>query len=140
MRALPALRLALLALLLATLPSCNDLGPSTPQGRGSISVELMSPNGAEGSALFELTGGTGLGVVSSAGGEVYYEHNYGSGVTRVVVVMDVPGHIQFQVRSSNVGDLPSVTLRQVASGDDQLRSSLGGYDLEVIAVADGGVS
>ena len=140
MRPLPALRLGLLTILLLTLPGCIDLGPSGPQGRGSITVDLMSPNGAEGAAVFELTGGTGLGVVSSFGGEVYYNSNYGTGVTRVVVVMDVPGDVQFKVRTSNVGDLPSVTVLQVTDGDDQLRSSLGGYEVEVIPVADRGGS
>jgi hypothetical protein len=140
MRPFPALRSGFLAILLVTLPGCNDLGPSGPEGRGSINVDLMSPNGAEGAAVFELTGGTGLGVVSSFGGEVYYEHNYGTGITRVVVVMDVPGNVQFKVRTSNVGDLPSATVLQVADGNDQLRSSLDGYEVEVIPVADRGGS
>ena len=119
---------------------CNDLGPSGPEGPGSIHVDLVSPNGAEGSAVFEITGGTGLGVVSSYSGEVYYNYNYGTGVTRVVVVMDVPGNVQFKVRTSNVGELPSVSVLQVADGDDQLRPSLGGYEVEVIPVEDGGGS
>ena len=119
---------------------CNDLGPSGPEGPGSINVTLSSPNGAEGSAVFEMTGGTGLGVVTSFGGEVYHNYNYGTGITRVVVIMDVPGNVQFKVRTSDVGDLPAVTVLQVADGDDQLRPSLGGYEVEVIAVEDGGVS
>jgi len=131
--------LLILPLALAAM-GCNDLGPSGPGGPGSINVTLSSPNGAEGSAVFEMAGGTGPGVVTSFGGEVYHYFNYGTGVTRVVVIMDVPGNVQFKVGTSDVGDLPVVTVLQVADGDDQLRASLSGYEVEVIPVEDGGVS
>jgi hypothetical protein len=112
------------------------MGPDGPEGPGSIQVELDSPNGAEGSAVFEFAGGTGLGVVTTFGGEVYHSHNYGTGTSRVVVILDTPGAIQFKVRTSNVGDRPSFTLLQVADGDDNLRSSLSGYEIEITQVKD----
>ena len=118
--------------------ACQDLGPSTPKGPGAIHVDMESPNGAEGSAVFELSGGTGLGVVSSFGGEVFYDHNYGTEVTLVVVVMDVPGELQFKIRTANVGDLPTVSILQVADGNDVLRGSLEGYQVELVRVEDGG--
>jgi hypothetical protein len=130
----------LILILISTLLACQDLGPSGPRGPGSIHVDLVSPNGAEGSAVFEVTGGTGLGVVTVYGGEVYYNYNYGTGITRVVVVMDNPGEIQFKIRTSDVGDLPTATVLQVAGPDDVLRSSLSGYDAEVVQVEDEGVS
>jgi hypothetical protein len=131
----PARTLALI-LLLSVAAGCEDLGPSGPKGPGTLNVDLVSPNGAEGSAVFEVVGGTGLGVVTGFGGEVFYEH--GSDTTRVVVVLDMPGQIAFRIRSQDVRNLPSVTLVQVADGADQLRSSLAGYEVEILQLEDGG--
>lgn len=101
-------------------------------------VELTSPNGAEGSAVFEIKTPASLGVVSSSVGEVYYEHNYGLETSRVVVIMEQPGAVGFRIHAQEVGDLPDVTLLQVADGSDQLRADLNGYGVEVIAVPEGG--
>jgi hypothetical protein len=130
------LGVSLLLVAISTLLACSDLGPDGPEGSGSIRVGLVSPNGAEGSAVFEFTGGSGLGVVTAFGGEVYYSHNYGTGTSKVVVIMDNPGQIQFRIRSSDVGDLPSFSVLQVADGNDDLRTSLTGYDIEVAQVKD----
>lgn len=124
----------------ASVLACRDLGPKGPNGPGAIHVDLVSPNGAEGSAVFEFAGGSGLGVVSSYGGEVHYSHNYGTETSRVVVIMEVPGEVRFTIRTSDVGDLPTVTVIQVADGNDDLRTSLAGYDVEVVQVEDEGVS
>ena len=59
------------------------------------------------------------------GGQVFYEHTLNS--SRIVVVMDDPGEVRFQVRTENVGHLPDVTVIQVGSGENELRSSLSGY-------------
>jgi hypothetical protein len=85
-----------------------------------------------------MTGGTGLGEVTSFGGEVFYNHDYGSENSRVVVILDAPGQIQFKIRTSDVGELPQITLTQVADGNDDLRGSLGGYQIEMIQVEDEG--
>ena len=116
--------------------SCDDLGPSAPRGPGTIHVDLVSPNGAEGSAVFQVAGGRGLGIITATGGEVYYEH--GLDLTRVVVVLDVPGPVGFRIQSENVRHLPQVTVTQVADGNDQLRGSLSGYEVELFPLADGG--
>lgn len=125
-----------MVLLLSLSGGCEDLGPSGPRGPGSVGVDLISPYGAEGSAVFEVVGGTGLGTVTASGGEVFYEH--GSDAIRVVVVLDAPGEIGFEVRSRDVRNLPTVTLVQVADGDDQLRSSLAGYEVGLVQLEDGG--
>jgi len=78
--------------------------------------------------VFELTGGVGLGTVSLVGGEVFYQHFGGS--TRIVVVMDEPGEVRFQVRTENVGHLPDVTVIQVAGAENELRTSLSGYSVQ----------
>jgi len=88
---------------------------------------LVSPNGDEGSAILELTGGSDLGTVSPLGGEVLYEH--GPAATRIVVIMDEPGAVRFQVRTEDVGTLPAVSVIQVADGMNRLRGSLAGYQV-----------
>jgi len=108
---------------------CDDLGPSGPRGPGVLAVELMSPAGPEGSAVFEIRGGTGLGAVTTPDGDAYYQH--GTEAIRVVVILDAPGPIRFRVQSQDVRDLPEVTVVQVADGADQSRASLTGYSVEI---------
>jgi len=122
------------------LGACDDPGSPEPRGPGSIQVDLVSPNGAEGSAVFELQIGSSVGAVSSFAGDVYYEHNRGLETSRVIVVMDVPGQVSFKVSTQDVGEVPSVTLLQVADGEDRLRASLSGYDVQVTPLPAGGSS
>lgn len=126
------------SLLLLLLAGCSDPGSPTPSGPGAIQVRLVSPNGPEGSAVFELQTDASLGVVSPFGGEVYYEHNSGRRMSRIIIIMDLPGEIGFRVRTGDVGDLPEVKILQVADGSDGLRESLVGYDAEVTPLPDGG--
>jgi hypothetical protein len=127
--------LAMGAAILAVV-SCDDLGPSGPRGPGTIHVDLVSPYGAEGSAVFEVVGRYPLGMVTATGGDVYYEH--GTDATRVVVILDTPGTIGFRIQTENVRRLPQVTVIQVADGNDQLRGSLVGYEVELMPVEEGG--
>jgi len=113
---------------------CDLLGPDGPKGPGDLLVTLVSPDGNEASAVFEVAGGISLGTVSPVGGEVLYQH-FG-GLTRIVVVMDEPGEVQFQVRTEDVGHLPEVSVIQVADGENQLRTSLSGYTVQVTRVED----
>lgn len=131
------LALAAGAMLLATLiGSCDASGPSGPRGPGSFHFDLLSPNGSEGSAVFELTGVVGLGSVSSDRGDVFYDH--AGETSRIVVIMNSPGQIRFVVGADNVRDVPEVRILQVADGEDALRESLEGYDVTVEQVKDGG--
>jgi hypothetical protein len=79
--------------------------------------------------VLELTGGVGLGEVTTALGEAFYEHD--DGTTRVVIILDEPGPIEFTVRSDDVGARPSVTLVQVADAANYLRTDLSGYWVEL---------
>jgi hypothetical protein len=101
-----------------------------------LAVDLLSPAGSEGSAVFEIRGGTGLGGVTTPNGEAYSLH--GSETTRVVVILDTPGPIRFRVESREVRDLPEVSVIQVADGEDRLRTSLTGYEVEVFPWDEGG--
>lgn len=110
------------------LASC-DLGLWGPSGPGEIRVTLLSPNGPEGAAVLELTGGVGLGEVTSEIGAAFYEHD--GAATRVVIILDEPGQIEFTVRSQDVGARLSVTVLQVADGSNQLRTGLSSYLVEL---------
>ncbi len=109
--------------------ACDSTGPDGPKGPGNLSVTMLSPNGVEGSAVFEITGGADLSFTSSQGGEVFYEHVPGS--SRVVVILDDPGEINFRVGTTDVAAIPDVSVLQVADGEDQLRPSLSGYEVIV---------
>ena len=109
--------------------ACDSTGPDGPKGPGALTATLVSPNGAEASAVFEFTGGVDLSFVSVVGGEAFYQHSGGS--SRVVVVLDDPGEIQFRVGTADVGEIPQVTVIQVADGNNDLRPSVSGYEIRV---------
>lgn len=124
----PKGRWAGLALAMALLAGgCDLLGPEGVDGPGSISVELLSPNGVEGAAVFEVTGGTGFGAVTAPEGKSFFDH--GPESSRVVVVLDQPGEVRFEISTDNVAKVPTVEVVQVADGQNALRGSLDGYEV-----------
>ena len=122
-------RFLLLGCLLFWPVGCDLLGPDEPRGSGIFSLAVLSPHGAEGSAVLEITGGEGLGAGWAEGGEVLYRR--GGGSIRVVVVLDDPGQLQVRVRTEEVREHPEAVLLQVADGNNQLRSSLAGYSIAI---------
>jgi len=128
------LRIALAAVLAAVGVMSCDSEPSGPTGSGTFLVTVTSPNGPEGAAVLSLSGGIGLGEVASTAGDVFVER--GADAIRIVVILDQPGQIRFTASSDDVGTPPSVVLLQVADGDNHLRESLGGYDVEVAGRTD----
>ncbi len=123
-------------LLVGALASCDLLGPDDrgPEGPGAFQATLVSPAGAEGSAVFEIRGGVQLSTISPDNGQAFYDHQ--ADVTRLVVVLNDPGTIRFQVRTQDVAVMPTATVLQVADGNDELRSSLDGYSVELEAAPD----
>lgn len=111
-----------------------DSGLFGPSGSGVIQVSVTSPFGPEGAAVFELTGGVGLGPVTTNGGDTFFEH--ADGVSRVVVVLDEPGQLWFQVRTTDIGKLPTVRVLQVADGENRVRPSVSGYGFDFERVED----
>jgi hypothetical protein len=126
---------ALAALVLLATGACDSTGPDGPRGPGSFLATLVSPNGDEGSAVFELTGGVELGAVTGFGGEVFHQHFGGS--TRVVVVLDQPGQISFRIGTGDVGEPPEAAVIQVADGENELRPSVAAYRVEITEVEAG---
>jgi hypothetical protein len=89
-------------------------------------VELESPNGVEGAAVIELVG-PGLGTVTAAAGQAF-THVSGD-TTRVVVLLDAPGRVEFTVHLSGL-TYPGAAVLQVADSADQLRA-LAGYRAKI---------
>jgi len=115
--------------------SCDLSGPSGPSGPGWLHADLVSPNGQESAAVFELAGGRDLGAIVLDGGEVFDERD-GSTI-RIVVIMDSPGQIHLEIRTEDVAKIPSSAVVQVADEENRLRSSLTGYKLSFTKVPDG---
>jgi len=122
-------RVVALGLLFLAAGACDSMGPGEERGPGVLTATLRSPHGDEGSAVFRLEGGIELGVISTPSGQVFYQHAGTS--SRVVVVLDDPGEILFQVQTGDRSEPPIVTVLQVADGDDALRPSLDGYTVDL---------
>jgi hypothetical protein len=109
------------------LSACKDAG-TDPKGGGEFVATLVSPNPAESAAVIELSG-SGIAEVSARGGQVFTEQ--AGSTTRVVVILDTPGRIQFGVRVAPGNNVPAGTVLEVADSNDQLRTSLSGYSVEI---------
>lgn len=109
---------------IATL-GCDAGEPAPPAGPGEVVARLVSPNGAEGAAVVELTG-AGIGEVRGAPGTTVFAAASGP-ATRVVVLRDTPGELAFHVRLAERSAPPAARVIEVADGEDRLRASLAGY-------------
>jgi hypothetical protein len=92
---------------------------------------LISPEGPEGSAVLELTS-AGLGEVFAAEGKLFARQ--GAGVVTLVIILDEPGDIAFRMSVADIRSPPTVTVLDVADGDDQVREALVGYEVEFALV------
>ena len=115
--------LLILSALLA-LAACDEGGTGVSAG-GEYRAVLQSPHGDEGAAAIEIQG---AGVRSVAGGEgtrVFMQP--AAGGTRVVVVREPAGPVEFTLTLAPGSKLPQVRVVEVADGQDQPRASLAGY-------------
>jgi len=108
-----------LLLLWAALAGC--FGDAVEPVRDLV-VQLESPNGRDAAAVIELVG-PGLSDVVATNGQVF-THVSGD-TTRVVILLDEPGPIEFTVRMAGL-TFPGTAVVQVADDRDELRS-LRGY-------------
>ena len=114
--------LAVAALFLA---ACGSDSKAPPQSLGFF-VELESPNGAEGAAVLELDGDVAA-VRAPAGSRVL---TYAaSGMTRVIVVLDQPGTIAFEIDLAERGPAPEARVIEVSDPNDALRAPSSRYDV-----------
>ena len=119
------LRLFVAVLAVAT-AACGDSGPESAPG--TLTATLVSPNGAEGSALFSLVG-PGINGVRPVEGWAFAEST--GDTTRVVVVGDQDGVLRFQVELADTTRKPVTSVLQVAGPDDALRAALTAYEVEI---------
>lgn len=117
-----------LAVGILLLTACGGDGGSGSIGiPGVLTASLVSPHGPEGAALFMIVG-SGI-EVSPLGGAMHSSQS--ADTTRVLVIRTVPGPIDFLISVPDITRVPSVTLVEVAAGDNQARGSLQGYSVSV---------
>ena len=110
---------------LSLLLACAD---QSPPGPGILTATLKSPNGAEGAALVVLMG-SGIGEAPPLGNnELYTNSNLDE--LRIVLINQAGGELEFQVEVADTTIKPTATVEEVAGPDNELRSALGGYQLE----------
>jgi hypothetical protein len=119
----------------AAVAGCDFLGLAGPSGPGELHANIFSPDGTEdGAAVLEIVGLAGVNYIGCENGDVYVERN--GDVARVVVVLEDPGPISFQLRVTDVAEQPTVNIVQVADGNNELRSSLSDFEVEWVQLAD----
>jgi hypothetical protein len=119
-------RAALVAFGVAALVACDDPGVE-PGPQGALRVTLISPNGNEGAALFELPIDGVLEVKAPVGALV--EARTG-GRRQVAVFASQPTPITLQLTVADQTRPPEVRLLQVSGPEDQPRA-LAGYRVQI---------
>ena len=115
-------------LLVAALTACSDEGPQA--GPGTLSASVVGPNGDEGAAVILLLG-DGVTSVSPAGGADLYVRD-GNSTTRLVLVHPTGGELSFELTLEDVTNPPSFVVEEVAGPDDELRSDVSAYSVELV--------
>lgn len=116
--------MASLLLLAAVVAGCDDPSASREQA-GVLTARVVSPNGAEGAALVEVSGA--IEELAADAGTTVSGAPAGGGITRVLVVRNAPGELSFRFRVPDVGRPPSARVVEVADGSDQPRADVSGY-------------
>ena len=99
-----------------------------PSGPGTLTASVVSPNGAEGAAILDVTGA--VDTVTASADIRAFSSATATG-RRVIVVRSNPGELSVRLRVPDVSRPPQVTLVEVAGGDDRLRPSLDGYQVDI---------
>ncbi|NIN72259.1 MAG: hypothetical protein GTO46_10155 [Gemmatimonadetes bacterium] len=124
MRRFGAARLLVAVVALGCL-ACGDDGPSEPPpGAGDLVVNLISPHGDEGAAVFE-TSDAGITGVDCDGCDVY--HNRVGGTSRIVVLMDISGDLSFTMSVADRQSHPELQVIEVADPSNQARDDVSQY-------------
>lgn len=108
---------------IAMVAACDSTEPNEP---GTITAVVVSPAGAEGAAVLDVNG-----TVESftAPSDVTMFTTPAASGTRVILVRSTPGELSVNLTVPDVGSPPTVSIVEVAGGDDQLRASLTGYQV-----------
>lgn len=125
-----AARLPICLLVLAILlTACGDDTPAPEPGQ--VVVSLVSPSGPEGGAVFDVSGES---ITSAESGASTVFVRQVEGRTRIILVREPAGALEFVLDVENIHQPPTVEMVEVAGPDDELRSSLSGYRVDVEAV------
>ncbi len=115
---------ALIALAAVTFVACGD-DPTPPEPvPGDLLVTVVSPNGAEGSAVLETAE---AGIVGVSADEAQVFHWRAGGLSRVVVLLDQAGELRFRLSVEDLNRPPRLRIVEVADSSNTLRPSLAGY-------------
>lgn len=106
--------------------ACGGEGPES--GPGVRTVVVVSPAGPEGAALVRLEG-PGVEGVMAIDGRIF--HHARGDTVRVVVVREESGEIRFAVSLADTLAEPRGTVLEVADGENELRTGLSGYAVEI---------
>lgn len=121
-------------LVLTALAACRNEptgGGDIPPQPGDATATVVSPNGDEGSAVLEVTGGTVLDVRTD---EAYVRvYRVPTDPVRIVVARLRPGELTFRLTTDDVGHLPGIRVVEVGAPDDRLRPDITGYSVTVLA-------
>lgn len=120
------MRKILLSILVVTVTSACD--STRPGGPGTVTAVLVSPNGAEGAAVLDITGPV---ESLSANGDVSLYRTPSANGTRAILARLTPGELSMKISLADVSATPQIGVVEVAGGDDKLRSSLAGYRVEL---------
>jgi hypothetical protein len=107
--------------------------PAPPPG--SAIVSLTTPNGDDGAVVVTLRG-PGISTLETASsGYLFYSRLASDTVARVIVLGNVTAGPIFTFKVANGAELSAyrVAIDQIASRADAMRSSLGGYALNITA-------
>jgi hypothetical protein len=107
------------------LTSCDS---TRPDGPGTLTAVVTSPNGAEGAAVLDIEG-TVESVTANSNVSLYLTPS--GQATRAILVRLTPGELSMKVSLPDVSRTPQITVVEVADGDNKLRPSVSGYHVEL---------
>lgn len=110
--------------LLLALAACDGGGTDAAPSGGEYIATLESPHGPEGAAVLELTG-SGVQTIRATSLSLFRQPV--SGGTRLVLVREPAGRLEFRVRMAPGSPPPGVRVVEVVDGEDRRRASLAGY-------------
>lgn len=117
---------ALILSLLLALSGCDAGSTAAEHSGGEYIAALESPHGPEGAALLEVAGD---GVESFTATSLSLFTQPVSGGTRVLLVREPAGRLEFRVRLAPGRPPPGVRVLEVVDGGDQPRPSVAGYEV-----------
>ena len=106
-----------LASLVVSIAACERA--TSPSAPGPVPVTLVSQVTDDGAALVEFRGDV-QSVSAPAGTTAYWEAKPG-GVTRVLIIRDIPGIIQFTLHLANRSKRPEALVLDVSGAADNPR-------------------